>query len=574
MAKIFKALIFLLVFCLCAQKIYAAGFENYSINEYQEVPEENNFPAPDPVTLNADRVSFNDETGHATAEGNAILRYQDTTVRAERIDYDSDTQKIQAMPLPGEKVILTSGNRSVRGDRLDYDLNSREGILAGAVTRLAVGEDNGILYVYGNEIDVIPWELAKERGLVNGSYEEYVVQWNNVVLTTCNLDHPHYRLESKNISFVPGRSVTAKKPRIYLGNTYLFTYPFDYFVTLDRRAIRYSFFPYIQHSDTKGSGGGVTGTIGWDTGSASLGFAYAGKAGFEFMVAVEQQLNSDFSILVGVEHSWDDLWNERVWRPQASLMYSHNGWDAALTWKKNEYITDQKNTLDEYKGRLERRPEFIVWGPWFNPSENSWLRINANYGSYRETMYGESESDVISRYGLGFWYYYEKPLNKAGTLEYFADSRGVAWFYDHDDSDHEMLRSFSGLRYKIGSVELGTAYESQYTWGESAMHWDQFSDRKRIHQKIRFPLGREIYASFRGSYDFDESMVDEIHYSLQWVTDCMTWDLHYKHDRTSGSDDQLGLTLSLQAFPDRSASFGQNINIDPFERPREIPKKK
>ena len=86
-------------------------------------------------------------------------------------------------------------------------------------------------------------DYAVERGLVHGRPgrpDEYLAEWRNVVLTTCALDHPHYRIESKTITFVPGRSVVAKRPRLYLGNTYVFTSPMDYVVRIDRRAMKYS----------------------------------------------------------------------------------------------------------------------------------------------------------------------------------------------------------------------------------------------------------------------------------------------------------------------------------------------
>lgn len=569
MGKTTQTLIVFLMILICSGEIYAADFEDYYSDEYT-APQET--ASPEKVTLNADRVSFNDETGRAYAQGNAVLTYQDTTIMAERIEYDADTQKVQAMPMPGNQIILTNGTRSIKGDQLEYDLNSREGILSGAITRLSVGEEGGVLYVYGSEIDVLPWELAQERGLVKGEPEEYMLQWRDVVLTTCALDHPHYRLESKTITFIPGRSITAKKPRVFLGNTYLFTSPMDYVVQLKRRAVEYSFLPYFQRSDTRGTGGGITGTIGWETGTASIGLSYADKAGFEFMVEVEQELNDDFSILAGVEHSFDDEWDERIWRPYASLMYSHKGWDARLNWTHKEYISDQKDSLNEFKGRLDRSPEFLVWAPWFKSSHYSWMRVYAGYGNYKETIKGEGDGQNTSRYGMGFRNYLEYPLDDTNNIELFVDSEGTAWFYDRDDSDHEMLRSFTGLRYTIGAFQMGTGYERQYTWGKSPMHWDQYRKREKIHQKVRFPLGREIFTAFRGSYDLDEKMIDEIIYSLQWETDCMLWDLYYKDDRTSGKDDYIGLTLSLKAFPDRPASFGQKKDKDPFVRPREVPK--
>ncbi|MBR2208396.1 MAG: LPS-assembly protein LptD [Synergistaceae bacterium] len=547
----------------------AADFENYYINEYQELDQETT--PEDKVTLNADRVSFNDETGHALAEGNAVLTYKDISIMAERLDYDADTQKVQAMPLPEQKVVITNGKQTIKGDTLNYDLNTREGILNGALAQVPVGEKGGVLYVYGDDIDVMPWELAQERRLVKGTPEDFLIEWHSVVLTTCALDHPHYRLEAKKVSFIPNKKVVAKRPRIYLGNTYLFTSPMDYVVQLKRRAVTHSFLPYFQHSDTRGTGMGVTGTIGWDTGNASIGVAWANKTGWEAMIEIDQDLGKNFSIKAGVEHSWDEEWNERVWRPYASLTYSNKGWTAALRWSKNEYISDQKDSNTEFKGRLERMPEFVISSPYFRSSKYSWMIITAAYGRFRETTYALGEGAAINRYGIGFRNYFEKVIHERGNVEFFTNSEGRVWFYDSNDADHEMLRSFTGLRYNLGSVELGTGYERQYTWGESAMHWDQYKKRERIHQKVRFPVGREVYLGVRGSYDLDESIFDEMFYSVQWVTDCMVWDLHYKNDRTSGGDDTIGLTLAIRAFPNSPASLGQKIETDPFERPSEFP---
>ena len=566
-----------LLICLCiinlfCLRVQAAEFDEYYINEYQELERQ---PVPaDRVTLNADRVSFNDETGQAYAEGNAILTYNDTTIMAERIEYDADTQKIQAMPLPGNQVMLTNGQRAVKGDTLNYDLNSQEGMLRGALTQVAVGEDGGVLYVYGAELDVIPWDIAMERGLVKGSAGEYLMELKNVTLTTCALEHPHYKLESKSISFIPGKKLIARKPRVYLKDHYLFTSPLDYTLKLDRKEVDYSFMPYFQKSQSKGSGGGVTGSIGWDTGSASIGLAGFSKSGFETMFEVRQSVGKNLSLLAGAEYSWDEEWDDRVWRPYTSLIYSFSGgWTTQLNWSKNEYIDDQKDSRTDFKGRLERAPEFIITSPYYKSSLYSWMIVYAAFGRFRETIYQEPDSDVILRYGLGFRHYYEKKLREKNNIEVFSNNQAVLWFYDTQDADQEMLRSFTGLRYTIGAFELGTGFETQYYWGESPMHWDQYKARKRIHQKIRVPAGKEIYLMFRGSYDLYESIVDEIIYSIQWVTDCMLWELYYKNDRRVSGDDKIGLSLSLTAFPESEASFGQDREVDPFVRPRELPKK-
>ena len=569
MAKYWKKILCTLTFVLLlASSSYSANFEDYYVNETQELQNIQDTPefVPDQVTLYADRVSFNDETGHALAEGNAILQYNGTTIMAERIEYDADSQKVKAMPLPGEKIVMKNGGRTLNGDQVDYDLQSGEGILSGPATHLSVGEKGEVMYIYGGEINVIPWELAEERGLVKGSPQDYMLQWRNVAMTTCALDHPHYRLESKLITFIPNRRVVAKKPRVYLGNTYLFTSPLDYVVQLKRRQLGYTLMPFFNKSEIRGTRGGITGTLGWETGSVSLGFSYSRSSGLEYMLEVEQEINRDFAILLGVEHSWDDVWDEKIWRPYATLMYNHNGWAAHLNWTRNEYISDKKDSYYEYKGRLDRQPELIVWAPWFRNSQYSWSRVFATIGSYKETLYMRPEQGFETRYGVGIRNYAEK---KAGDVELFANTEGVLMLYD--GTDQEMLRSFLGARYKIGVFELGTGYERQYAWGSSPMYWDKYSNRRRIHQRVRFPVGREVYLAFRGSYDLFESMVDETFYSVQWDTDCMIWDLHYKNDRTRNGNDSIGLSIMLKAFPSRTAAFGQKIEVDPFDRPLDIP---
>ena len=559
---IFCTLIFVLLLVVSA---YSADFEDYYT---REAVGDETAPAivPDQVILNADRVSFNDETGHTLAEGNAVLQYNGTTIMAERIEYDADSQKVKAMPLPGEKIVMKNGGRTLNGDQIDYDLESGEGILSGPATHLSVGEKGEVMYIYGGEINVIPWELAEERGLVKGSPQDYMLQWRNVAMTTCALDHPHYRLESKIITFIPNRRVVAKKPRVYLGNTYLFTSPLDYVVQLKRRKLGYTMMPFFNKSEIHGSRGGLTGTLGWETGSVSLGLSYSGSSGFEYMLEVEQELNRDFAIRVGVEYSWDDVWDEKIWRPYATLMYDHNGWAAHLNWTSNEYISDKKDSYYEYKGRLDRQPELIVWAPWFRNSQYSWSRIFATIGSYKETLYMRPQEGFETRYGVGIRNYAEK---RAGDVELFANTEGVLLLYD--GNDQEMLRSFLGARYKIGVFELGTGYERQYAWGSSPMYWDKYSNRRRVHQRVRFPVGREVYLAFRGSYDLFESIVDETFYSVQWDTDCMIWDLHYKNDRTGNGNDSFGLSIMLKAFPSRTAAFGQRIEVDPFDRPYDIP---
>jgi LPS-assembly protein len=523
---------------------------------------------PRNVTLDAERVSYDDASGKASAQGNAVLTYGGTTIRAERIDYDAVSQRVKASPLPGETVVLQGMGNTVTGEGLEYDLDSGEGVLTGARSNLPAGE--GTLYVTG-EIQVLPYDLAAERGLVGGKAQgSFVVEGKDVSITTCALDHPHYRIEAKSIVFVPGRRVVAKKPRLYLGDTFIFTYPLDYIVQIDRKAMRHSLMPHIQNSEEKGTGAGFSGAFGWDTGSLGLGMTYWSETGLEWMAEIEQGLGGGFSVEAGVQHSWDKAWREKKYRPRASLLYEHKGWQADLRWSRDEYIEDRKDSLHEYRGRLDRKPEFSVLTPWMKEPVLglSQLRLNAIGGSYRETT-PDFANDTITRYGAVLQSYAEVPLGKGA--EFFLNSRYGAWFYDKDNSDQEIAEGLVGLRYLLGALEMASGYEHRRVWGESPMLWDAFRDAERLHQKIRFPLGQEIFFALRGSYDLNESMVDEVHYALQWISDCMKWELLYHDERTSDAEDKISLSVSILAFPNTPASFGEYKDADPFDRPRDLP---
>jgi LPS-assembly protein len=293
------------------------------------------------------------------------------------------------------------------------------------------------------------------------------------------------------------------------------------------------------------------------------------------MAEIEQELGGGFKINGGLDYSWDKAWDDKIYHPRAALSYETEKWTAAIRWSHKEYIEDQKDSLYKYRGHLTREPEFSVSSPWLkDPASNSsWFRLNAVWGMYRESTVDFS-GETISRWGADVQSYLELPLGKRADI--FWNIRYGAWFYDHDslssDGKQEALSGILGVRFSLGAVEMATGYERRYVWGSSPMFWDAWEKAEKVHQKIRFPVGREVFLSVRGSYDLEGSLADEVTYSLQWINDCMKWELLYHDDRTSGSDDRMSLNMTIFAFPNTPASFGEYRDEDPFARPGGLPK--
>jgi LPS-assembly protein len=545
------------------------------------------------VTLDADTVVYEDETGRATAEGGAVLSYGDAvTIEAERIDYDAVSNKVKASPMPGESVLLrvndakTGEVREARGDGLQYDMNTGEGVMTGVKTSAPIG--SGTLYIYGGSIQVMPYDMAESLGMVRRRGDAtHVIIWDDAVATTCALEHPHYRLESKRVIFTPGRVAVAKKPRIYLGNTYILTYPMDYIIRIDRLGMKRSIFPYVQRSSEKGTGGGLSGAFSWNDrdpdrqGSIALGLAYWSDANLEWTAELEQGLGGGFGVMLGSSYAWHSAWSEKIHTVRGSLYYDRYGWRVFANWIDREYIGDQKDAFYKYEGYVTRHGELSVLTPWFRDKafDLGWFRLGASWGRYSEEFPPAEQTDgTVMRYGPEARSYVEVPLSssfpRASAPNLFWNIRYNAWFYDDaDDMNQEVLRGFMGIRWRLGAFELGSGYERRFAWGSSPMEWDQYYgyDAEKVRQKVRFPLGKEVFLAAQGSYDFNGELVDQAYYALQWITDCMKWELSYLDDRTSGDDDYFTLHVSLNALPRTPSSFGQYRFEDPFERPWDLP---
>jgi len=511
------------------------------------------------VTLDAERVSYDAVSGLATAEGNAVLTHGDTTIRAGRIDYDVTSNTARAFPGPTGWVALESEGRSLLGRSLEYDLNTQEGVFTGV--RSTVDIEGGTLFITGGQMQSMPYDLAMERGLIrhrlrNAPYHVGIA--SNVSVTTCIYEHPHYRIVTRSLVIIPGRRVIARRPRLYLGETFIFAHPMDYIVRLDREdGLLHNFMPYFEYNSTRGFGVVSRGGFELGRGTASIGLGYWSSTGFEWMAEIEQDIgDSGFFVRGGVDYTWNDAWRERQYSPRIGLHYEHRGWEAALRMGWREYIEEQKDAVVQYRGRLDRLPEFTLHTPWMRDYtlRNSHVRLGLSVGRYWERTPTMS-NDTIMRYGLTMQNRITQPV--ARNVTFFANTTYGIWFYDQGDSSYQgTAHGFLGFRYNFGSIQLMSGYERRFVWGSSPMLWDRYSEAERLHQSVRFPLGGEFFFVTRGSYDMNASMIDQVNYTLQWVTDCMRWELNFRDDRTSGSDSHVSLRMILNAFPDAPLLFG------------------
>ncbi len=167
----------------------------------------------------SDAFEYSMEAGEYYAEGNVLIEQEFSTVRAEEIRYEVPTESAIPAPAlleiePGEQerarrrlslgrvfaknIEVIEPTRELRAEHLQYDFSRRAGELVGA------RGSAGILY-YG-----------AERLRLNGpgSYEA-----EDLWLTTCDREHPHYRLRVGSAAVEQGKLMHGTKARLMMGNT-------------------------------------------------------------------------------------------------------------------------------------------------------------------------------------------------------------------------------------------------------------------------------------------------------------------------------------------------------------------
>lgn len=526
------------------------------------------------IILDADRVLYHQETGVAEAEGSVHLRNEETQIYAPRMEYRTDEQMAFASAKEGGTVTIFYGPNKFTGDTLQYDLASREGVLTNATGDIPAGMRGGIVFLRGKDLSVAPFNTALERKWMARKYarkvtdtEGLVAKWDDVALTTCIEDHPHYHLTTKRLVVIPGVRVIARTPRVYLGGRFIFSYPFDYVVSLREKERLFGvFIPSVVYDKDKGIGYSLAGPYAWDRGQVNMAFRYWSKVDFEARVGVSQRVGSNTSAFAWWDYSYDKDLKEKESRAAWGVNAWLNRWTASLVWSWREKLEIAKDFGTTYRNVLNRMPELTLSSPWFTYESVpgfSW-RVQAYWGDYEtrrrrkgfvnssQRFVGDIQAQYIVRKGdiRPFW---------RGQYRYFTYSESNA----RGNDQQEIFSSWLGLRTHIGDIDLAVAWFIQDVTGRSPMSWDYAGDREILYGELGFPLGRNFYVSALAAYDLKRSRMGEIGYRMVLDYDCTRWELIYRDDMV-GDKDWVSLRFVVKAFPETPYVFGDEALSNPF----------
>ena len=529
------------------------------------------------VVLDAEKVVYDEPSGMAEAEGNALLTHDTIRIRSWRMELDTVGQLARATSRPGEKVTVHYGANRFTGDELEYDLNSREGVLKNASGDLPAGK--GTVFLRGKNLEVVPFTSAIEKEWLKKSQarkikdqSQEVAKWSDVSLTTCSSGKPHYSLTTKRLVVVPGVRVIARTPRVYIGGRLLFTYPFDYVVPLhkEKDALLGIFVPSVVYDSDKGMGYALAGPFAWDSGELQMAFRYWSEVDMESRMTLKQRLGKGTSIFAGVEYSYDKDTEAKVYRPSWGVRTSRNGWRASLEWRQREKLEIVKSFGDTYRNVLHREPEYTITSPWWKLGSLSGFtwRVGGIWGEYEVAHARRGSIPSSSRFVGNIQAQY---IGKTGAIRPFWRGQYRYFSYSGSEETQEVSSMWIGLRTQVGELDFAAAWFSQGVKGRSPMSWDRASKREDVYAEVGTPLGADFYFSARAGYDVYRSRLGEMAYRFVLDHDCSQWELVYRDDQV-GKDDWVGLRFIVKAFPETPLVFGEQKLSKPFPEQGAFPR--
>jgi len=182
----------------------------------------------EPVDLEADQLSFDDQVGRYLASGNVKLKQGDMQLQSDELWWHRDSGEIEATG----GVVLERGQERLTGERVRYNLNDGTGIVEEG--RVLLYEQN--LHISGGRIEK---RGESDYRIVDGSF------------TTCDGDVPAWKFSASQLDVTIGGYARARNAVFYLKNIPSFYLPYLIYPAKTERESGL-LIPSIGYSDRRG----------------------------------------------------------------------------------------------------------------------------------------------------------------------------------------------------------------------------------------------------------------------------------------------------------------------------------
>jgi lipopolysaccharide assembly outer membrane protein LptD (OstA) len=153
------------------------------------------------VRYSADKIEYFAATENVVLRGHAVLSYQQSSLDAERIDFNSRLNLLEATGKP----VLEEKEQRMYGAEMGYDLDKAAGVIVDGSTKYGEG------YYEGQDIFKVGEDVLK---VYRSTY------------TTCDLAKPHYSFRSDRMKVYIDDKIVSGPIWLYVGKIPVFYLPF------------------------------------------------------------------------------------------------------------------------------------------------------------------------------------------------------------------------------------------------------------------------------------------------------------------------------------------------------------
>ncbi|MBN2753916.1 MAG: LPS-assembly protein LptD [Candidatus Goldbacteria bacterium] len=163
-----------------------------------------------PLFISGDSLVYDDTGSEITGEGHIILKQEGTSLFADRIYINNETGDVSAEG----NVLFISGDSKVQTDRMYYNIKTKS--------------------AYTKDVHLIrhPWIARGKKMMKDGKKWEL----ETPVFTTCDREHPHYRMEASMIYLYEDDKIEAWNTVVYIGMVPVFYFPYFAYPLKGRQA--------------------------------------------------------------------------------------------------------------------------------------------------------------------------------------------------------------------------------------------------------------------------------------------------------------------------------------------------
>jgi len=422
-----------------------------------------------PIVIEADDLSFSDETGDILANGKVVITNQGQRMEAEHINGNTKLSEIwinenAAFFVPGitpDKATTLTGNHTL----YNYKLKT------GSMEQVKGKVEHK--YVSGESISMFP--------------DKYLI--TNGTTTNCPAKIPDYHVSADKIEIWPDDKMIAYNAKFWIGNTVIFA------------------LPKYQQSIKDGEGDKVFPRMGYDSDN-----------GFYIKQHLEYPLNNKLAAYANI-----DYYSKPGFKSSYGLVQRETNFDIRV---------DQGHFLDDDDNWIKKEPEFKfsyyphrlgnlpvsytftgIYGKWTDSNKTSWhqeyevyfsrdpIKLNSTMNLYLGTGFEqirESYNDSVQnifKYDITIDKKWSERLN-SWVAYHYNQSNTTLFSYDSDDMNRELDTGFTYKIDKMNTIGITRNYDLDkkrvedldYTWYRNLHCWQAAITYKSKEDKIKFDI--------------------------------------------------------------------------------------